>query len=318
MPKVSIIIVNYNTKDYLCEALQSIYTHSAIEPNLIEVIVVDNASSDDSCAAVKAQFPQVVLIESEENLGFGLGNNLAVSHATAPYVMLFNSDAYLTMDTVNILADYLDKSPDVSCVCPRVLLPNTGVLQPKTFGFVPTAWRVFMQSVGLNRVFPKSTFFQGVDGDYRWDKQMEVGWVSGVCMMMRKKDYLAVKGFDKRFFMYCEDIELCMKLAPLGKIMLFNDADIVHYGGASSKSISAKVSNSILQQRHLLMIVQDYFGSVQQGFARIAMLLGMVARLMAAFALVPIKGVRNNATLFSAWARFKDLLSFSTSHKAAK
>lgn len=315
MPMVSIIIVNYNTKDYLCEALRSIYTYSTDD---IEVIVVDNASHDGSADAVKQSFPQVNLIESERNLGFGLANNLAVSQAAAPYVMLFNSDAYLTMDTVNIMTSYLNDHTDVSCVCPRVILPKSGELQPKTFGFIPTARRVLMQSLGLNRLFPKSTFFQGVDGDYRWAKAMQVGWVSGVCMMMRKQDYLAVNGFDERFFMYCEDVELCMKLADFGKIILLNDADIVHYGGASSKSVDAKVKNSLLQQRHLLMIVQDYFGTAQQILARMAMLFGMAIRLLVALLMLPVKGVHNNATLLSAWARFKDLLCFKISTKAAQ
>jgi len=318
VPKVSIIIVNYNTKAYLCETLQSIYAHCPAGEHFPEVVVVDNASSDGSCEAVKQDFPQVVLIESDENLGFGLGNNLAVSHATAPYIMLLNSDAYLTTDTPSLLAAYLDENTDVSCVCPRVILPESGDLQPKTFGFVPTAKRVLMQSLGLNRVFPKSEYFQGVDGDYRWSEAMAVGWVSGVCMMMRKKDYLGVNGFDERFFMYCEDVELCMKLADYGKIILLDDGDVVHYGGASSKTVSAKVKNSVLQQRHLLMIVQDYFGSLQQTQARIAMLFGMLIRLLAAALLIPIKGIRDHAALRSAWARFKDLLVFKTSSQAAQ
>ncbi len=302
---ISVVIVNYNTVDYLRECLASIKKYMHVET---EIIVVDNASTDASCHMIKTEFPKVKLIESAENLGFGLGNNLGVKAATQPYVMLFNSDAYLQMDTAKALLEYLMANPDVSCVTPRVVLPISKTIQPKTFGFTPNVWRVLMQSLGVNRLLSNSHFFAGIDGDARWAREMQVGWVSGVCMAMRRDEFLSVGGFDKRFFMYCEDIELCMKLATLGKIMLLDDFSIVHYGGASSKSIASKVRNSVWQQRHLLMIVQDYHGFLQSFLSRILMLLGMLIRLAVAVLQVPKKGVADNEALQSAWARFKNLL----------
>lgn len=309
MPPISVVIVNYNTADYLRECLASIYQWM---DGKTEVIVVDNASTDGSVAMVKADFPQVKLIQSEKNIGFGLGNNLGVQHASQPYVFLFNSDAFLQMDSATALLSYMQKNQDVRCVTPKVVLPKTFEIQPKTFGFTPTLKRVFMQSIGLNRLFKYQPFFRGIDGEARWTREMAVGWVSGVCMLMRREDFLKVGGFDARFFMYCEDVELCMKLGKLGKIILLDDYPIVHYGGASAKTITAKVRNSVLQQRHLLMILRDDQGLIAAFCARIIMLLGMAMRLIAATIQIPKNGFSQNEALFSAWARFIHLLGLPT------
>ena len=313
MMPISIVIVNYNTPEYLCECLSSIDQYATNA----EVIVVDNASSDNSCALVKNRFPQVKLIESKQNLGFGLGNNLGVEQATQPYVMLLNSDAVLKSDTVSQLAAYLQAHPDVSCVGPRVVLPVTGEIQPKTFGFAPTLKGVLMQSIGFNRLFPRSDFFAGIDGDHRWAKEMRVGWISGVCMVMRTADYLSVGGFDKRFFMYCEDIELCMKLQKLGDIVLFDDFDVMHYGGASSKSVASKVRNSVWQQRHLLMIVRDYSGGLACVISRFSIALGLLFRLVVGVLIIPVKGTQANLTMISAYARLKDLAGLNSVKETA-
>jgi len=315
MLEASIIIVNFNTVDYLRECLASIYRYM---PASTEVIVVDNASVDDSSAMVKAEYPQVKLIESAVNLGFGVGNNLGVSHATKEYVMLFNSDAVLQMDTANGLLQYMVLHPEISCVTPRVVLPKTFDIQPKTFGFKPNLKTVFMQSTGLNRIFPKCKWFNGIDGDDRWAREMVVGWVSGVCMLIRRQDFLAVEGFDQRFFMYCEDIEICLKLSRFGKIVLLDDFDIIHYGGASSRTMAAKVRNSVWQQRHLLMIIRDYSGLIQGLLSAGIMIIGLLSRLLVAFINIPKKGIEQNELLHASWARLGDLLGFSVIKSAKR
>jgi GT2 family glycosyltransferase len=315
MLEVTLVIVNFNTIDYLHECLASIYQYM---PSTTEVIVVDNASIDGSCEMVKKEFPQVKLIESEVNLGFGAGNNLGVANASHDYVMLFNSDAVLKMNTAEGLLAYMTTHPEVSCVTPRVVLPKTFDIQPKTFGFKPNLRTVFMQSLGLNRLFPKCEHFNGIDGDYRWAREMEVGWVSGVCMLIRRADYQAVEGFDKRFFMYCEDIELCLKLSKLGKIILLDDFDIIHYGGASSRTIAAKVRNGVWQQRHLLMIIRDYSGLLQSSLASCILAFGLIMRIMAAVLKIPKNGIEKNELLQASWARLGDLIGFNVFRSAKR
>lgn len=315
MADISIVIVSYNTVDYLRECLNSVYQFTLPAP---EVVVVDNASSDASCEMVKREFPLVKLIESKENLGFGLANNLGAEAASHPYIMLLNSDAILKVNTAHCLLQYLQVHPEVKCVTPRVVLPKTETIQAKTFGYAPNLQRVLMQSTGLNRLFPKSHFFSGIDGDYRWAREMQVGWVSGVCMLMRTEEFLAVGGFDARFFMYCEDVELCMKLSRLGKIVLIDDYPVIHYGGASSKTVAAKVRNSVWQQRHLLIILQDYDGEFKALLARILMVIGMLFRMLAGVLKIPKNGLKQNEGLLSAWARFKELIGLNALAKVAK
>lgn len=304
---VSIVIVNFNTKTHLHACLASVAEHC---PPETEVIVVDNNSQDGSVEMVKTRFPEVKLIASDVNLGFGMGNNVGVQHATHDHVMLLNSDAVLQMDTVSALLDYMCSHPEVSCVTPRVVLPETLTIQPKTFGFLPSLQTVLMQSTGLNHLFPKAQLFAGVDGDYRWAREMEVGWVSGVCMLMRRADYLAVEGFDPRFFMYCEDIDLCIKLANRGKIILLDDFDLIHIGGASAKTQAAKVRNSVWQQRHLLMIIRDYQGTFQQFAAKCVIGIGLCLRLAFGTLETLINDLEPSMLLQSTWARLKDLLGF--------
>ncbi len=305
---VSIVIVNFNTKTHLHNCLTSVKQHC---PASTEVIVVDNNSQDGSVEMVKTRFPDVKLIASDVNLGFGMGNNVGVQHATHDFVMLLNSDAVLQMDTVSALLDYVIAHPEVSCVTPRVVLPETYTIQPKTFGFLPSVKTVLMQSTGLNQLFPKAKLFSGVDGDYRWAREMEVGWVSGVCMLMRRADYIAVDGFDPRFFMYCEDIDLCIKLSTRGKIILLDDFDLIHIGGASAKTRKAKVRNSVWQQRHLLMIIHDYHGRMQQLVAKCVIGLGLSLRLVFAALQTLLNDLEPSMLLSSTWARLRDLLGFN-------
>lgn len=313
--RISIIVVSFNTRTLLQDCLTSIFTYCSPDT---EVIVVDNNSTDGSAEMVSTEFPNVNLIASAVNLGFGMGNNVGVQHATNDYVMLLNSDALLQMDTGQSLLDYMHANPDVSCVTPRVVLPDTKTIQDKTFGFIPSFKTVLMQSLGINALLPKSRCFSGVDGDYRWAREMQVGWVSGVCMLMRRADYLKVGGFDERFFMYCEDIELCMKLGEVGKVVLLDDFPIVHIGGASTKTRAAKVRNSVLQQRHLLMIIKDYHGQLQHILSKCLIAFGLVVRLGIACIQTIINAMQPTTLLSSSWARLKDLLGFSEQVKAQR
>lgn len=309
MVSLSILIVNYNTRDILRECLTAVYAHGG---HAHEVIVVDNASQDGSCDMLRAEFAQVILLESQVNLGFGAANNLAASRATSPYLVLLNSDAILRRDTPRLLVDYLRREVGVSCVGPRIVLPVSGAVQPKAFGYLPTPWRVLMQSLSLNRVFKSSPLFRGIDGEHRQKREMPVGWLSGVCMAMRTADFLKVGGFDARFFMYCEDVELCIKLQALGQVVLLDDFDVMHYGGASSKSITAKVRNSLWQQRHLLMIIAQYQGSAAALVSRIFMATGLVLRMLVGLVQIPLRGWRGNEPLQTAWARLRDIAGYQT------
>lgn len=300
---ISIIIVSYNTQGYLREVLASVQTFCL---GNIEIIVVDNASVDGSPEMVAAEFSQVKLIQSGQNLGFGRANNLGVQHAKGEFVCLLNSDAVLSSDAVSVLANYLSQHPEVACVGPKILLPDFVTPQPQAFGYAPSLKTLTMQALRLNTLLPNAAWSRGIDGIYQAVAEHAVGWLSGVCMMIRREDYVAVGGFDARFFMYCEDIELCMKLSERGGIVVLNSTAIMHYGGASSKGLAAKIRNSLWQQRHLLMIMADHNGPLKMRIAKVMIAVGLIMRIAVGVIYIPTQGIKNT-TLQTAWARLCDL-----------
>lgn len=305
-PEISIVIVSFNTREVLHECLQAVAEHCDLQR--CEVIVVDNDSRDGSPQMVRESFAWVKLLALDNNLGFGLGNNAGVEAAVAPYVMLLNSDAILSQDTPARLCEYLKEHTDVVCVGPKIVMPS-GKRQPKVYGHLPTLAHLFNQSLGLNGLFPAIPFFRGIDDDTCSEREMNVGWISGVCMMMPRTAYLSVGGFDKAFFMYCEDIDLCARLQDeQGGIVHLEDFALMHYGGESSKSCSAKVRNTLWQQRNLLFIVKRRSGWLSYQLAKPVLALGLLLRLAVATLMLPRRGIKNNVLLQSSWFRLCDLL----------
>lgn len=211
-PRVSVVIVNYNTRDLLRACLQSIESHH-------ESIVVDNASSDGSAEMVAAEFPAVSLIRSERNLGFGAGNNLGMGAARGRYILLLNSDAEAMPGGIDVLADAMEEG--VVAVGGKLLHPD-GRLQESAAGHL-TLWVVFCEQLYLERLFHaywRSSALQ---------KGGDVAQVMGACLMMRP-----VERFDERYFLYCEDTDLCLRLGRHGRIRYVPSAEFIHHLGASS------------------------------------------------------------------------------------
>jgi len=275
---LAFVIVSYNTVDLLVKCIYSIQSYS--QGITYEIIVVDNNSSDDTLSTIRQKFPNVLLIAEKTNWGFGVANNIGVAAASAPFVMLLNSDAFLLQDTGTALVNYLKQNPEIGCVGPRVLMPN-GLPQPKIFGNLPSLWRLFCQSCGLNLLFKGSQFFSGIDADKTNLASLNVGWISGVCICLRREIYQAINGFDPRFFMYCEDIDFCRRLKNKNlQVVHLNAHEILHMGGASCKSEADRIKNTLFQQRNLLKIMQLDGGRPIEIVARLIIGLGLVVRMM--------------------------------------
>ncbi len=211
---VSVIVVSYNTADQLCQCL------SAIEPEH-EIIVVDNASTDDSSSRVRALFPHVAWIQNEANKGFGAANNQGLAKATRQNVLLLNSDAYASPGAISLLAKQLDDA-SVAAVGGKLTYPD-GHLQMSTAKRL-SLWHVWTEQTFLSRLSGYWTT------DPEWSTPVEVDQVMGACLMMRRGS----AQFDERFFLYCEDSDLCLRLQMLGKIIYEPRAVFVHELGSSS------------------------------------------------------------------------------------
>lgn len=214
---VSVIVVSYNTIDFLRTCLSSLAEAD-------EVIVVDNASHDGSPEMVEREFPAVKLIRNVENLGFGAANNRGMDVATGDLVLLLNSDAYAKPGAIRTLAGVFN-DPSVVAAGGRLLNPD-GSLQNSTARRL-TLWAVFCEQFYLERLFRS----YWTTASLPQDRPSETEQVMGACLMMRP-----VARFDERFFLYCEDTELCRRLRDHGKILYVPAAVFVHELGASSNA----------------------------------------------------------------------------------
>ncbi len=231
---LSIIIVNYNVKEFLENALISI--KKAIEGINAEIFVVDNASEDGSVEMVRQKFPDVHLIANTENLGFAKANNQALKLARGKYILLINPDTIVQEDTFKVLISFLESHPDCGMVGCKVLNPD-GTLQLACRRSFPTPWVAFTKMVGLSSLFPKSKIFARYNLTYLDPNEVaEVDAVSGSFMMIRREVYEKIGGLDEDFFMYGEDIDWCYRIKKAGwKIYYVPFTQIIHFKGESTK-----------------------------------------------------------------------------------
>lgn len=200
---VSIIILSYNTKELLRECLKSLYKNiKGVDP---EVIVVDNASTDGSVEMVRNNFRNVVLVENKKNVGFSKGNNIGAKIAKGEYLLFLNSDTEVRDNGLLEMLEFLETHPGVGILGGR-LRNNDGSLQ-KSAGVFYNLFNVFLMLFGGERI-----------GMLRKSPShiMQVDWVSGAFMMIRKELFEKLKGFDEKLFMYMEDMEICFRAKKLG------------------------------------------------------------------------------------------------------
>jgi len=232
---VSVIIVSWNTQDILRDCLRSIYEQGG-EIDL-EVIVIDNASTDGSVEMVKKDFPQVTLIENSQNRGFAAANNQGIAISKGRYVLLLNSDTVVLDNAIAKTAAFADSHPKAAIVGCRVLNPDQ-TLQPTCFMF-PSILNMLLSSTYLYKLFPKSKFF-GRERMTWWNRNdiREVDVVTGCFMLVRQDAIKKVGSMDEQFFMYGEETDWCYRFKQAGWKILFTPcAEIIHLGGQSSKGI---------------------------------------------------------------------------------
>ncbi|MDA0841963.1 MAG: glycosyltransferase family 2 protein [Planctomycetota bacterium] len=224
---VSVIIVNWNLKDYLLDAVASV-GETAGEYSF-EIIVVDNASEDGSVVAVKEQFPEVRLIENRENLGFGTANNQGFEIAVGRYFLLLNNDAKLLEGALDSLVREMDASPDIAISGGQLL--NADLSLQNSFDNVPSIATELLNKAILRRIFPSR--YPSKLQETVAPREVEV--VIGAMMMIRRSVIDEIKGFDPGYFMFLEETDLCHRAAIKGyRLVQFPEARAIHHQGTSS------------------------------------------------------------------------------------
>lgn len=231
---VSVIIVSWNARDYLMQCLASLSSEACRYP--MEIIVVDNASSDRSVEAVASRFPNVRLIRNSSNLGFSKANNIGIAQSRGRYLALINSDVKLLPDCLTRLVDYCEQHPEVGMVGPRIF-GGDGKLQRSCRGF-PSVWNMFCRALALDSFFPRSRWFNGfLLHHWPQDCLRQVDMLTGCFWLVRRQALAQVGLLDERFFMYGEDMDWCKRFWDCGwKLVFVPSAEAVHYGGASSSN----------------------------------------------------------------------------------
>jgi GT2 family glycosyltransferase len=284
--KISAIVVSYNTRQMTLDCLRSLKAELAGKPS--EMIVVDNGSTDGSPAAIRAAFPEVVLIENAQNRGFGTANNQAMRAAGGEFFLLLNSDAFPTPGAVAAMLRCMDEHPDAGVVGPK-LLNADGSTQRSCFKF-PSPLRAWLENLWIPRLVPSTWAW----GDWRrWphDQQRMVDFVIGACMLVRRRVFEQTGGFDETFFMYAEETDWQKRIHHAGgRIWFTPTAQVTHLGGASGAgSTNPSFFDSL-----------DYYELKHHGLAglvlfRLAMVIGCTIRAVGWAAASVIPGKRQAA-----------------------
>jgi len=237
MLDVSVIIVNYNVRDFLHQALGSI--QKALKGIRSEIVVVDNASDDGSVEMLRRQFPQVKLIVNASNLGFAKANNIALKQARGKFLLLINPDTIMQEDTIRVMVEFLKNHPEVGLAGCKILNPD-GSMEPACRRSFPTPWIAFSKIFGLSKLFPKTKLFGKYNLTYLSSEETyQVEAVSGSFMMVRKETFEQVGGLDESFFMYGEDLDWCYRIHQAGwQIYYVHSTQIIHYKGESTRRSS--------------------------------------------------------------------------------
>ncbi|MGD0629535.1 MAG: glycosyltransferase family 2 protein [Terracidiphilus sp.] len=245
---VSVIVVSFNTRGLLRDCIQSILAECGQLPagTTAEILIVDNASTDGSPEMVAemmdAEFgaprTPVRLMRSDVNLGFAAANNLAMEAARGRYMVLLNSDAYFRPGALRLALQHMDANTTVGVGGARLVGPQ-GEWQPSARAF-PALWHVFVVFSGLASRYPKSRIFGAFDRTWASpDFQAEVDWVPGAFSIMRREALVKTGLFDPRFFLYCEEVDLCRRVKAKGfRVIYWPDVVVTHIGGESSRQLT--------------------------------------------------------------------------------
>ena len=235
--QLSVIILNYNVRYFLEQCVLSV--QKALEHIEGEIIVVDNASTDESCEMMKQKFPEIKLIRNSENVGFPKGNNIGVAHASGEYICILNPDTVVAEDTFEKLFKFCHSelvSESNTGIIGCKLIDGTGQFLPECKRGVPTPWVAFTKIFSLYKLFPRLKWFNQYYAQHIAENENgEVAILVGAFMFMKRDLYLQVGGFDENCFMYSDDIDLSYMVQQLGKKnYYFAETTVIHYKGEST------------------------------------------------------------------------------------
>lgn len=273
---LSIVIVNWNSSDYLKACLASVFCN---QPRVShEIIVIDSGSHDGCDRMLEARYPTVRFIASEINLGFGKANNLAFEQSSGQVVLFLNPDTEVIGNAIEVMYEQLHRLPKAGAVGCR-LLNGDGSLQTSCVQGFPTVINQVLDADWLRLRWPASRLW-GTAALYSDDRLPQpVEAITGACLMMRRELFQRVGQFGREYFMYAEDIDLCHKVRSVGlKVYYLPQATVVHYGGGSSQGAASDFS-AVMMRESIFRFLTRTRGRSYAALYRVAMFHGALLRL---------------------------------------
>ena len=275
MPDLGVVIVSWNVRDLLRRCLASLFAGAGSLD--LDVVVIDNASTDGSASMVRAEFPQVRLVPNDRNLGFTAANNQGLALARGRHLLLLNPDAEVTGDALPVMVDYLDSHPSAGAAGPRLRYPD-GSLQPSRRRF-PTFATALVESTVIQEWSPDNRILRHYYlADVDDDVVQPVDWLVGACLLVRRTTVEQVGGLDEGFFMYFEELDWCRRIKAAGwDVVYLPTATVVHHEGRSSEQVVA--ARHVYFQSSKVRYFAKHHGRLQAGLLRAFLLSTYVYQL---------------------------------------
>lgn len=260
---ISVILVSYNTEEMTKKALNCLFASTGNFE--MEVLIIDNASKDNSAEMLCRDYPHVTLIENKKNVGFGRANNQALPLVKGRYVLLLNTDAFVETDTIAKTVLYMDEHPNCGILGVR-LVGRDGVLQPSC-RFFPTPWNIFLERTNFKQVFRNARMVDDMSWDHASVRNCD--WVPGCYYLIRKELIDQVGLFDPRYFLYYEEVDHCFAAKRAGwEVVFFPGTTVVHIGGESAKK-EGEISSKSRQIEALQIESEMLYFRKNHGISRV-------------------------------------------------
>ena len=291
---VSIIVINWNTRDLLAQCLESVYVNPP--DSEFEVVVVDNGSSDASAILVREQFPQVRLFENVENIGFVRANNQAIRECRGCYVLLLNSDTIVKPDSLTKMVRFLDEHSEAGIV--GAFIENPDGTPQRCFGNFPTILTEFAYAWGMDSWSPISEWLAPPPISSNECRQTD--WVLGAALMIRRDILNSVGCLDEEYFMYSEEVDLCYRVRKNDwRNYILGNAHIIHLGGQSSQQIPAPMKAELFRSK------VKYFRKNHGSAAAVFMESVFAASILTRCLMYRLRGGKQSFTMWvEAWQYF--------------
>ncbi len=247
--QISIIIISYNSKEYVIDCIKSIiYTCYDFIP---EIIIVDNNSTDDTVKAVSELFPDVIVVQNTENLGYAKAINIGANKSTGDILILSNADVIYRDNSIQELAKYTTSNPYVAVCGPQQIFPN-GNFQ-RSFGYFPSIKRALFDVTGISKLVQKR---KKKEFQRKASLPYSVEYLDGAILCIKKNTFNSLNGFDEDYFFYSEEVDFCYRSSKFGKNCLIVPASVVvhHRGGSQeNKGMSQKGIQMLINSEELFL-----------------------------------------------------------------